>query len=137
MVDGAVMSDPSMKLNTVITGTTLVGSPALYSEDRIITINVDDFLEKIVEDSDLAALSAAKAAIQHAAQNLMKAVDKFDALMYKHCASAEVDSLNLPCSSSFRTRKPSNRGAIGEQGSIGIVKALFQVQRMTRLDLMV
>src|SRR5258708_19262469 len=120
MVDVAVMSDTSIELDPVLTGT-LVGSPAPYSEDSIITVNVDDFLEKIVEDSDLATLSVAKTSIRRAAQKFMDVMDEFDALMYGHCASAKLDNFDVP---SFHAGETSIRGAAGEQNSIGMVEAL-------------
>lgn len=135
MVDAAVVSDASMEFDTALAGETLVGSPAPYSEDGIITVNVDDFLEKIVEDSDLAILSVAKAAVQFAAQNFMDAVDEFDSLTRRHRASVDADNSDIQCSGSFRSRETSIRGAAGERNSIGMVQALFHIQRMTKLDL--
>lgn len=138
IVDAAVMSDTLMELDTILTGATLVGSPASpasYSEDRITTVNVDDFLEKIVEDSDSAALSVAMTAIQRAAQNFMDAADEFHVLMYEYCASVEVDTFDVPCSGCFRAGETSIQDAAGEQNSIGMVQALFHIQRMTDLDL--
>jgi hypothetical protein len=76
MIDAGVVADTSTETDTVLTGATLVGSPASYSKDNAINVNIDDFLEKIVEDSDLGTLAFAKAALQSAEQKFMDAVDE-------------------------------------------------------------
>jgi hypothetical protein len=135
IADTGIVGGTSMETDTVFTAATLVDSPASCSRDGITTIDVDDFLEKIVEDSDLAALSLAKAALHRAAQNLMDTVDEIDALIYEPHASAEAGESGIPYSGSSRTRKTSIEGATGEQDSIGPVQALFCIQRMVELGL--
>ena len=126
-MDAGVMRDPSMETDTVLTGTTPVGSPSNY----IMTeVNIDDFLEKIVEGSDITILSFAKAGLEHAARNFMDAVDEFDALAYKHCPPAKAEYRGALYSVSFCAGEASIEGAAGDQNAIGLVKSLFQIQQM-------
>jgi hypothetical protein len=131
MIDADVVGNTSMEIETVLTDATLVGSP---SKGIRTAVNIDDFLGKIVEDSDLAALSVAKAALQRAAQNFM---DTVDALAYEHCASAKAESPDVPYSGSFHAGEAPIECPDGAQNSIGLVQSLFRIQRMIEPDLRV
>ena len=137
MIDAGVVSHTSIEIGSVLTGATLVGSPASCSKDGMDIVNIDDFLEEIVEDSDLATLSFAKAALQRATQNFMDTVDGFDALTYECYASEKAENFDIPHSGIFRARGTSMEGAAGEQNSFGLVQALFHIQRMIEPDLRV
>ena len=129
MIDAGVMGDPS---NTVLTGTTPVGSPSNY----IMTeINIDDFLEKIVEGSDMTILSFAKAGLEHAARNFMDTVDEFDAFAYEHYAPAKAEHPGVPYSGSFCPGETSIEATAGDQNAIGLVQSLFRIQQMVELGL--
>jgi hypothetical protein len=132
MVDASVVGDTSMEIDTARTGGTPVDSP---SKDIMTAVNIDDFLERIVEESDFATLSFAKAALDRAAQNFMATVDEFDILAYKHCASSKAGNLGVPYSYSFPAGETSVEGAAGGQNAIGLVQSLFHIQRMIELDL--
>jgi len=129
MIEAGVVGDTSMEIDTVLTGATLVGSPSKAVFD------VGDFVEKIVEDSDLAALSAARAALQRAAQIFMDTADEFNTLAYGHCASAKAENPDVPYSGSFYAGETSIEGAAGVQDPIGLVQSLFRIQQMIGFDL--
>lgn len=132
IIDASVVGGTPMEIDTVLTGRTPVGSP---SKDIMTAAHIDEYLEKIVEESDLATLSFAKAALDRAAQNFMEAVDEFDVLVYKYCTSSGAENLGVPYSGSFRAGKTSIEGAVGGQNAIGLVQSLFCVQRMIELGL--
>lgn len=132
VIDAGVMGDTSMDIDTVLTGATPDVSP---SKDIMTAINIDDFLEKIVEASDMTILSFAKAALEHAAQNFMDTVDEFDALAYEICAPVKADNTGARYSGSCCVGETSIEGAAGDQNAIGLVQSLFQIQQMIELDL--
>ncbi len=132
MIDAGVMGDTSIDVDTVLTGATPDVSP---SKDMMTAINIDEFLEKIVEASDMTILSFAKATLEHAVQNFMDTVDEFDALAYKHCAPAKAGSTSVRCSGSCCVGETSIDSAAGDQNAIGLVQSLFQIQQMIELDL--
>ena len=132
MIDAGVMGDTSMDIDTVLTSATPNVSP---SKDIMTAINVDDFLEKIVQASDMTILSFAKAALEHAAQNFMDIVDEFDALADQHCAPAKADNTGVRYSGCCCVGETSIEGAAGDQSAIGLVQSLFQIQQMIELDL--
>ena len=129
IIDAGVVCGTSM---AVPNGATPVASP---SKDIMTAINIDDFLEEIVERSDLATLSFAKAALDRAAQNFMHTVDKFDALAYKYCAPPKAENVVVPYSGSFRSGETSIEGAAEGQNAIGLVASLFHIQQMMELGL--
>ena len=133
ITDAGVVGDTSVEIDTVLsTGTTPVDSPSKYT---MTEINIDEFLEKIVEGSDMKILSFAKAALEHAAQNFMDTVEEFDALAYKHCVPAKAEHPGVLHSGSFCAGETSIEGAAGNQNAIGLVQGLFQIQQMIELGL--
>ena len=134
IINAGVVGGTSMEIDTVPNDATSIAS---QSKDIMTAVNVDDFLEKIVEGSDLAALSFAKAALDRAAQNFMHTVDKFDALAHKYCSLPKAENVVVPYSGSFRVGETSIEGAAEGQNAIGLVQSLFHIQQMMERDLMI